>query len=54
VGTLYQVECFARLLGSLKPAVRGGMNGAAGSWACAALDVLEHGIATQRPGHADG
>ncbi|MBA2630322.1 MAG: aminoglycoside phosphotransferase family protein [Thermoleophilaceae bacterium] len=54
VGTLYQVECYARLLGSLEPEDRGGMNGAAGSWARAALDVLEHGIATQRPGHADG
>jgi hypothetical protein len=54
VGTLYQVESYVRLLSSLEPEDQGGMRGAAGSWARAAIDVLATGIDTRRPGHADG
>ena len=38
----------------LEPEDRGGMVGATGSWARGALDALERGIDTERPGHADG
>jgi len=53
-GNFWMVEMMIFLPPSIEPEDRGGMNGAAGWWARAALDVLEHGIATQRPGHADG
>jgi hypothetical protein len=54
VGTLYQVESYVRLLSSLEPEDRGGMQGAAGSWARAAVDILAVGIDTRKRGHADG
>src|SRR4029079_16331543 len=54
VGSLYQVAVYDRLLTSLEPEDRGGMRGATGSWARGALDALERGIDTERPGHADG
>jgi hypothetical protein len=54
VGSLYQVAVYDRLLTSLEPEDRGGMDGATGSWAGGAIDALERGIETERPGHADG
>ena len=54
VGTLYQVEAYIRILTGLDPDDRGGMTGAARSWALAAIDALRDGIALERPGHADG
>jgi hypothetical protein len=54
VGTLYQVETYGRLLASLAPDDRVGLEGAAGSWARAAVGALHEGIDVRRPGHADG
>ena len=54
VGTLYQVEAYIRMLNGLDPDDRGGLTGAARSWALAAIDALRDGIALQRSGHADG
>lgn len=53
VGTLYQVELYVRILASLDPDDQGGLAGAAGSWARAAIQTLDEGIALRRPGHAD-
>jgi hypothetical protein len=54
VGTLYQVETYGRLLSSLASDDRIGLEGAAGSWARAAVGALREGIDLRRPGHADG
>ena len=54
VGTLYQVDSYIRLLSSLDPDDRGDLDGAAGSWARAAVVTLTDGIDLERPGHADG
>ena len=54
VGTLYQVESYVRILTTLDPDDAGGLAGAMGSWARAAVLILDEGIAIQRPGHADG
>lgn len=54
VGTLYQVEAYIRMLTGLDPDDRGGMTGAARSWALAAIDALRDGLALERRGHADG
>lgn len=54
VGTLYQVDSYVRLLASLGPDDRLGLEGAAGSWARAAIDALDQGIEMRRRGHADG
>ncbi|MDO8485837.1 MAG: phosphotransferase, partial [Candidatus Limnocylindrales bacterium] len=54
VGTLVQVESYIRILTGLDPDDRGGMEGAARSWARAAIETLRDAIALKRPGHADG
>lgn len=54
VGSLYQVESYRRILTGLVPDDRGGMQGAARSWALATLAALRDGIALRRVGHADG
>ena len=54
VGSLYQVESYRRILTGLTEDDRGGMEGAARSWALATVAALRDGIAVQRIGHADG
>ena len=54
VGTLYQVESYVRLVESLAPDDIWDLAEATGSWARAAIDALQEGIALVRPGHADG
>ncbi len=53
VGALYQVESYRRILTGLDPDDRGGMEGAARSWALAAVATLRDGIEHVRIGHAD-
>ena len=54
VGTLYQVDSYLPLLASLEPDARRGLDGAAASWARAAIATLTEGIDVDRPLHGDG
>ena len=54
VGTLYQVQSYLPLLASLEPDARRGLDGAATSWARAAIATLTEGIDVDRPLHGDG
>lgn len=54
VGTLYQVESYARIVESLGPDDIWDLGLATGSWARAAVESLREGIDLARPGHADG
>jgi hypothetical protein len=54
VGTLYSVAGYVRLFASLERDDREDLDGAAGSWARAAIDALDDGLDMRRRGHADG
>jgi hypothetical protein len=54
VGTLYQVATYVRLFAGLGHDDWGDLDGAAGSWANAAVDALDAGLDLRRRGHADG